>query len=309
MGSWNKTCVLSNLAIYDGDKVVVFILEDGGDGSDSYATALFRPLLLPFNSVYNDYGDGEKSFGIGFDLIMKALSSQVVGWESGKIMTEKDFFSFVRDGKCEISSLSRRKRKVNFCMIREDVLKSIFNGWELSEYIGDGEYKKFKYADILNYIPEWIEVIDSYIRETIKTSGPRYKSVWEEIKDDEGKIFECLGIHWDFDSMRHFRNEENDSYIFDFLGWNRYHFSSIVGVELEIMRLVFEKRYFDAKVLLAEHIKAVYINTFFEATRKVWIPGYHEGSQNDNGDEYLVLTSAIESVIKEERRRSEEDDW
>ena len=53
MGSWNKTCVLSNLAIYDGDKVVVFILEDGGDGSDSYATALFRPLLLPFNSVYN----------------------------------------------------------------------------------------------------------------------------------------------------------------------------------------------------------------------------------------------------------------
>lgn len=77
MGCWYKTCGLSNLHIPAGTPVYVFVLERRGNGiSDAcYSTSMFAPLLLPFESEYNDYGGGENSKGVGFPYIMQALKT------------------------------------------------------------------------------------------------------------------------------------------------------------------------------------------------------------------------------------------
>lgn len=83
MGCWNKTCGLSNLHIFGSDPVYVFVLESERDDSNCYTTSLFKPLLLPFESEYNDYGGGEDSGVPAFDLIMTSLKDQLVELEIG----------------------------------------------------------------------------------------------------------------------------------------------------------------------------------------------------------------------------------
>jgi hypothetical protein len=60
MGCWNKTCGLSNLPILHGERTYVFVMEQVNSvGDHCYSTHLYRPVLLPFESTYNDYGGGE----------------------------------------------------------------------------------------------------------------------------------------------------------------------------------------------------------------------------------------------------------
>lgn len=64
MGCWNATCMLSQLPILEGDRVVVVPLhqnvwqERRNSGANGYldSHALWQPALLPFRGVYNDCG-------------------------------------------------------------------------------------------------------------------------------------------------------------------------------------------------------------------------------------------------------------
>ena len=86
MGCWNKTCGLTNLHITAGQKAYVFVLEKRDDDNDShcYSTHLYRPLLLPFETTYNDYGGGEDSTGVAFPLIMEGIKQRLHEMELGE---------------------------------------------------------------------------------------------------------------------------------------------------------------------------------------------------------------------------------
>ena len=63
----------------------VFVLEENQNRSDTcYTTSLYRPVLLPFESVYNDYGGGCDSGDIGFNLIMESIRQVLVEVPQGK---------------------------------------------------------------------------------------------------------------------------------------------------------------------------------------------------------------------------------
>jgi hypothetical protein len=53
--------------------------------------------------------------------------------------------------------------------------------------------------------------------------------------------------------------------------------------------------------ILAEHVKALYIDGFMSAARKSWIPGGHEGSQSTSGGALRLLAKATISALDRER--------
>jgi len=60
MGSWNKTCGISQFPIMSGDKVVTFIIVQGQfslrENTPSYSNQMWNPILIPIYGEYNDYG-------------------------------------------------------------------------------------------------------------------------------------------------------------------------------------------------------------------------------------------------------------
>jgi hypothetical protein len=53
--------------------------------------------------------------------------------------------------------------------------------------------------------------------------------------------------------------------------------------------------------ILAEHVKAIYIDGFMSAARKLWVPGGHEGSQSTSGGALRLLGAATVRVLDREK--------
>ncbi|KAI9549452.1 hypothetical protein GHT06_001852 [Daphnia sinensis] len=169
MGCWSKTCGLSNLHITAGTPVYVFVLEDSRAGDHCYSTNLFKPLLLPFESEYNDYGGGENSSGVAFELIMDGIKSRLVEVPLGEnkyhdiaITKEKFdeelFFEAVHEDRLSISSYgSTDPTNLQFVMFRKDVVDDILENRVIEKYVGDGKgtcgygnnYISYKFADVV----------------------------------------------------------------------------------------------------------------------------------------------------------------
>ncbi|MEX3713473.1 hypothetical protein ABFV99_13810 [Cytobacillus horneckiae] len=61
MGCWNATCGISNLPIFYGDEVVMYIIErnqiaEGNGLGFSYPYEMYEPIAPPIYGRYNDYG-------------------------------------------------------------------------------------------------------------------------------------------------------------------------------------------------------------------------------------------------------------
>lgn len=86
MGSWNHTCVISNLHIHSGQDVVVFLLlknNNSDDGSFCYGNALYDVMPLPFYGKYDDYGGVEECHGFGLPIILEELKGRLYKFGQG----------------------------------------------------------------------------------------------------------------------------------------------------------------------------------------------------------------------------------
>src|SRR5574343_510783 len=143
MGCWNKTCGLTNLHITGDTEVYVFILEalDNTRKSKCYTTAFYKPLLLPFTSVYNEYGGGKLSSGLPFQLIMDSIKEKLQEVPLGdnqyhdiEVSKEKWgeelFFDAVHEDRLKLTTGSH----IDFVMFRKDVVDHILDKWYTDEY-------------------------------------------------------------------------------------------------------------------------------------------------------------------------------
>ena len=179
MGSWNKTCGLSNLPILAGEQTYVFVLEQELDiSSHCYSTHLYRPALLSFESTYNDCGGGEDSKGIGFDIIMNGIQSCLVEMPLGEneyhdiavskaAFNEELFFDSVREGRLYVTNYTGGSNRVEFTMFRKDIVDKIVETRVIKKYVGkgagttgyDNSYVTYKFSDLVAEIPEVMNLI------------------------------------------------------------------------------------------------------------------------------------------------------
>lgn len=315
MGCWNKTCGLSNLHITSGTPVYVFVLEDDRDNSNCYATSLFSPLLLPFESEYNDYGGGENSSGVALPFILKGIKDQLVEMPLGEnqyhdieVTKEKFnealFFEAVHEDRLSIKGrFSAEPTRVQFTMFRKDIVDNILDKRQIEEYVGQGkgtfskwkdgslDYERYFFKDIIADIKPMLEIVKAKIAEA-RADG-----------DTLADYMLFSGI----DTMFEYRSENKAA------RWMRndsHRYSRIVDMK-HLIQYAFSK---DSDVavdkladLLEAHLLGIFIDSFMEAARKTWIPGGHEGSQSDSGGALRLLGASINQALDIERAQWEED--
>lgn len=308
MGSWYKTCGLSNLHITDGEEVMVFVLEPNTDKTDRcYNTAFWKPLLLPFYSKYADYGRGDGDSGIALPYIMEAIKKDLVECDVGEnqyhdIAVKKDnfdvelFYEAVHEKRLEVKSrFANEGTLVDYVMFRKDIVDDILENFKREIYVGDGKgttgynnnYSIVGFQDIVNDLPEYLlEFANLATADEDGMGNFRFHSM------------EGLGGVFDYGHP----NRVN--------AWCRgdhYRFCRILRIKDVVGKLVLDGKMAEATKLMIDHLKAVYISVFIDATRRVWMPGAHEGSQANEAHGYRIMAEATMRALKRERDKYAED--
>ena len=300
MGCWNKTCGLSNLPILHGERTYVFVMErENKVDSHCYSTHLYRPVLLPFESTYNDYGGGEDSSGIGFGLIMAGLKKSLIEMPEGEnkyhdiavtkaAFDEELFFDSVHERRLKTTDYYGKPRNIEFTMFRKDVVDAILNTYVIEEYVGENQgttgyknsYTTYKFADLIADIPMLISALKD-----------RYAGRYDMM--GMGGIVVPSTI---------------DTYLRVWLSNNEScRFSRLIYIN-EVLCDMLEKGDDQRAVeLLTEHLKAIFVNNFMEITRKSWMPQGGEGSQNQDPAPYRVLMAAMDKVLTKIENPNDEE--
>lgn len=307
MGCWNKTCGLSNLQIVGGTPVYVFVLEHAVGHNPCHAMSLFKPLLVPFESEYNDYGGGENSFGPWFELIIEALRQRLVEREVGENryhdiavnrndFDEESFFDSVREKRLMIDT-SHGQTSIEFTMFRKDIADSVLDQYQIDEYVGrgngthgwDNAYIGYSFNDVVRgirpLIEGWIQqqkmsnIKDTFVNFITMESIGRFETPASE------RSLDSLAAQW--------------------LGRETFEYSRIVDVRSHIRNLTVDPDVInidELEGLLTEYLRGLFLDSFMHAARKTWIPGGHEGSQSDSRDALKVLCKVtMDAIIEEER--------
>lgn len=295
MGCWNKTCGLSGLHILAGTPVYVFILEQVPVYEQTYTTGMFTPLLLPFEAEYNDYGGIENCTGF-VDMVVNGVRNRLVEMEQGEnefhdIPVHRDNFSVEKmidaalEGRLFVKHYRGESHRVDFVLFRKDIVDDILDNHVIEQYVGketgnyghDNCYIQYKFEDIVSEIPEYL--------------GPIVKHYHEQ----QNSVIKRPYM-FDYD-----RKSKVERYVHD----NSYRYSSLVSVNKEVNILVESGDIEQATKLLAVYLKGTFIDSFMNQVRKLWIPGGHEGSQNQEHSGYRMLISSMKKALDKEQREQE----
>jgi len=288
MGSWYKTCGLTNLPIMSGELTYVFILERVKNPEDScYATHLYRPLLLPFVSEYDDYGGGHSSSGIAFQLIMDGIKKHLVEVRPGKnkihdiAVSRKEWdeemlFNSIQENRLRVNYRDDGECDVSFVMMRKDVVDDLINTYVFNSFDSDNAYR---FTDLVADVDPLLDAI--FKEEQCLGSGLGLDTA----------IFLYLSKCGSATSVRNKAAawlRRDDAY---------ERFSNIIMVRDHIMNVISQGDRATARELLIDYLKAKFVDNFMEMTRKSWLPGGHEGSQRQEYDPYRALMASMNRVI------------
>lgn len=295
MGSWNKTCGLTNLHITAGTPVVVFVLTKNlRTDSMCYTTPFFRPLLMPFYSEYDDYGGGENSHGFGFEYIMATVKESLVERRLGenpyhdiavtrKNFNEKMFFNACGKHRLKIKNSMGQVQETTFVMFHKSAVDDVLENFEQTDFISEPDggyhYETYKFADIAASVPALVNVL-------------------MVVPDDESHLDQIMRRYDPLNTA--FPKGSNRAK--SWLSLNRI--GEITGNRSQSSQI---ETYVNAKdaegltMFLTETLKAVYINNFMSMTRKMWMPTSGEGSQEGDHEPYHVLINAMTKILANEK--------
>ncbi len=328
MGCWNKTCGLSKLHIYTGDPVYVFVIEQNLNHDRCYSTAFWSPVLVPFESVYNDYGGGEDSSGVWLPYIMEGIRSELIEREVGENechdiavkregFGEEQFFEAVHEGRLLTKDWQGKPREVDFVMFRKDVADDILTNLEVDKYVGEGKgnrpddtsgnhYVYYRFADVLADMPAFLDKLELVLKERMDLVEVNQtiadKMTEEQILDYKATLVQYM-LYRDLGSIYDYRDTNKAAW---YLYRDGSRFSSLVGISDIIIQAVVSGNRTLAEQLLTEHLRASFLNMVVDSVRGLWMPGGHEGSQASEHTGYRALTAAINRALDEEHKRWDE---
>ncbi len=325
MGSWNGTCGLSGLPIIEGEEIYVFPIEEAYRDSFCYATALYKPVIVPFRAKYNDYGAGEECSGVALDIIISGIRDRLIEMEVGEneyhdIAVKREgfdvekFFEAVHEKRLHIKNPMRaypgekQYREVFFTMIRKDVVDRLWNewtfdmykmrgaqvpeGWETDQYY----FKNVTYSKLATMIPDFMEFCEKH------NGGEKY-DLSDAIKTDDPERERKLALLKNIMKKHSFFEGSRDHILSDTFGqafgsgYAGGGFASLVGFGSIIGDKYLEGDKEGAYELMHEALIGCMVNSFMESVRKVWMPVMHQGSQSEEYAEYRLLNKIANDVM------------
>lgn len=273
---------------------VIPLVESVDKTDRCHTTAFWNPVLLPFNSIYNDYGAGAGSTGVAFDTVIKNIAHNLVEMPVGANtshdilvsrngFSEEQFFESVHENRLFTHGWGGNFRHIDFVMFRKDIVDYICAKFTLSEYLGAGlgngghsnAYQLYTLSDIINDIPE---VVDTYHAALIA----------EDTR---------LASHYSMHSLSRSCVIPTNLFLGAIQSVDSHRYSSIVNMNGEVAELLKADRRDDAIELLSVFALGYMLDRFLDSVRKLWMPGGHEGSQSQDHDGYRLLNNATTTVL------------
>lgn len=312
MGSWYKTCGLSNMHIRDDDEVMVFVLEKNNDPTDRcYSTAFWSPCLLPFYSKYGDYGRGSEDSGVCLPYVMAGIKEQLVEVEVGEneyhdIAVKRDefdvelFYEAVHESRLYKPNWRGDKQMIDFVMIRKDIADDILANYQREQYVGtglgdcgyDNAYKKVTFAKILEDLPEFMAKLSGFLKP---------EDELDETANDALLRMKFIG------GLSTVFSYGDGNLVGDWIRGDGYRFSRLANADEIVIDLMQAGKVKEATEVMVDLLKGHYINCFMEMTRRNWAPGGHEGSQANEPHGYRIMAEATLRAIEREKAAYIED--
>ena len=308
MGSWNGTCMISNLPILSGDKVKLIILHSNrmsnseiiGQSAFTYHNDILTPSFLPLTGMYSDCGlidNIRKDWN--YNLIENYLKIQLsdtifidgkeyknwkledvlYGIERGNITypsynnKEKDTlfdYTMKKSDKMDYTDSDDRRLMLSFVLIREDIWYYINNNYNGSKFNFEREEGEDFNIDIDDYL---IKQYKKHLNSNLKL---------KEIENDDSlsdseKVVALMRFSWDGQSNIFYSEYHN--YI-QLLAKNEYtkYFKNNEDKQDQI---------FEYWSQLAK------IHEFLSDSRKSWMIQSGAGSQEANYDINRFLSDCI----------------
>lgn len=336
MGCWNGTCGISNLPIRHGTEIYVFPIEEAYRDSFCYATALYRPSVLPFRAVYDDYGGGEDCSGVGLEVLMNGIKSKLVEVELGEneyhdIAVSKEGFGVDQFFEaCHIGRLlfpnpmaayegNKPTNKIYFTMVRKDVVDRLWNEWAFDLWKPGGDVsvpagfeadqyyiKNVTYARLATLIPDYMA---SRTERNNPFKGSKlYTNLPEDIDAESRKgILDYLDRHGFFeDHGKEHILSRTFGHAFS-SGYAGGGFARIAPVADKILDHYFDGDKEVAYELMKECLIGIMVNSFMGHVRKIWTPPMHQGSQSECLEEYQMLNQISSDIVSSYNEEFESD--
>lgn len=312
MGSWYKTCGLSQLPIIDYEEVMVVPLVQNPDASDRcYSTAFWQPLMVPFYAKYGDYGRGDEESGVALPYIIEGIRDALIETEAGEnkyhdIEVKKDkfdvelFYEAVHEHRLFKTDYNGRKQAIDFVMLRKDIADDILANFKREMYMGNGKgdcgyqnsYKMISFASILEDLPEFMAKYAEQLADlNSDDEETRMKAIIRSINRGLSGVFE----------------HGHDNLVSKFVRGDTYRYARFVDIGQIVDDLLTAGDAVNATLLMVDHLKMQYLDCYMEVTRRNWAPGGHEGSQNREMHGYRIMADAVLRALDREKARYYEE--
>lgn len=262
MGSWNSTCAITNLPIFYGEEVYVFLLQAKPiPTSKCYPDFLYGVLPIHFEGTYDDYGAVENCKGPLLNTLMNIIMDNLVE------MPLSDY------DKVKVT-----KSNLNVKTLFEfDHLRTLFVN----------EYKKVA----LTHIQIKKHVLDTIIREyKVTIYNPKYDVNKPYGGDNVGTI--NVGYDYLYNAVNEYiiplqedvLNQKHDWYIQEkfFTMDNVRHGLITTPYRLLMSFLNGELENVTTNDFIHQNIVDYILNKYMEDSRGVWTPSSGAGSQDDS---------------------------
>jgi hypothetical protein len=311
MGCWNGTCAITNLPIYAGEKVYVFFLREGafydkyiGNHCDPDNYYSLDPLY--FEGEYNDYGSVENITGDLVDVILDRLKDELVEMEQGEnqyhdVEVKKEGLTLekvldidhesrlfvVADGFDQQHGAD--KQRLTHITIRKGVLDRILETYKWESYV---EVSDGKYEDV---VMSFSSLYDEDIIESIRLD---LQKAWES----KTKFREMYVAFPEliFSSV--------ESAVWRGIIAGR---SNGNGIDRLACRLASQmcNDPIKFKALMRQVLTRVWLNRFYNDSRRMWFKPSGCGSQNSNTEAQRIIAQVTMDGIQDMKQYGIDNGW
>jgi hypothetical protein len=280
MGSWFKTCGLTDLPIVDYEEVVIIPLVANNYYERSGTEAFWSPFQLPFQGVFNgSTADDLTGFGL-------TLFSSVLEKATSDSFSVSDFLSEIINEKVEITMPNGKISTLDAVMMRKSSFDHVIDDFKFSEYVGEGQgdlgfnnsYIEYGFEDIIKDLPEWLPIAKQNDSENNRPSFFLTERTITSM-DRVSKFLRSVG-----------QAVKTPPY------------------PLSFITMMMDANQEEATQIMTDFLKLQYIDKFMSEVRRTWSPTGFEGSQSLNLKAYEFMSDLRDDAVTNLHYNDNEDE-
>jgi hypothetical protein len=308
MGSWNGTCMISNLPIHSGEDIKLVIIRKnyGFSRLDMsagyiYTTDIFTPSYLPLSGKYNDYGMIENIVEDWNYVLIEGLLKTQYG---KKIVVDGEE---VTDwGIIDVLEGIERNDLQYTGIDDEEVFRVKLAKRALKVYKGD------KHVDAKT-IQEYEEAASIDISKKLKNANASFvmirQDIWDHIIESyKGEFYNTQSEDYSTITAKQWCRQEFDMAMKDKGGYSLFN-RNMTGriLKPEVYGKLFDKGKKLREDTFKQWSEFVIVSIYLNSIRTGWMPQAGAGSQSDCWSEYKILAEKMIEIADEKLKEYEEE--